>query len=58
MKKNLSQFYDKDFDSKREKGISESATVVLGLLYAHYKPRSVIDVGCGQEAWLASAESL
>ena len=58
MKKNLSKLYDKDFYSKHNKGISMSAAIVLGLLYEHYKPQSVIDVGCGQGAWLASAEFL
>ena len=38
--------------------MSKSAAIVLGLLYEHYKPQTVIDIGCGQGAWLAAAESL
>ena len=58
MKKNLSKPYDEDFYSAINERTSKSAAVVLGLLYEHYKPRSVIDVGCAEGAWLATAESL
>lgn len=58
MKKHLEEPYDKAFYSDSMDGSSRSAAIVLALLYEHYKPRSVIDVGCGQGAWLAAAESL
>ena len=38
--------------------MTTSARVVLGMLYQHYVPQSVIDVGCGRGAWLAAAEAL
>lgn len=58
MKKNLGKLYDEDFHSRHIEGRSKAAAIVLGLLYGYYKPKSVIDVGCGQGTWLASAESL
>lgn len=58
MKKKLGNLYNDNFYSKHISGMSKSAEVVLGLLYEHYKPQAVIDIGCGQGAWLASAESL
>jgi len=35
-----------------------SARLMLGHLFDFYRPRSVIDVGCGPGAWLAAAEEL
>ncbi len=58
MKKDLGKLYDGDFYAKHIERASKSAAIVLGLLFEHYKPHSVLDVGCGQGAWLASAESL
>ena len=57
MEKNLSDHYDEGCYSNHREGMCRSAETVLGLLYDFYKPRSIIDVGCGQGAWLASAES-
>ncbi|MEZ4706696.1 MAG: methyltransferase domain-containing protein [Caldilineaceae bacterium] len=34
------------------------AQEILSLLYRFYQPKSVIDVGCGDGAWLLAAESL
>lgn len=58
MNKKLNEYYDKNFYEGHIEGISKSVAIVLGLLYEHYKPQTVIDVGCGQGAWLAAAESL
>lgn len=58
MNNNLSKFYNENFYSNHIDGMSISAAIVLGLLYEHYKPQTVIDIGCGQGAWLAAAESL
>ena len=58
MPKNLGKLYDKDYYLRIIEGMSQSAAIVLGLLYEYYKPQSVIDVGCGPGAWLAAAESL
>jgi SAM-dependent methyltransferase len=52
------EFYNKDFYSNQLQGTFKSAEIVLDLLYRQYRPRSVIDVGCGQGVWLAVAESL
>ena len=58
MKPTLSTLYDANFYSAYIKGMTNSAINVLSLLYKYYKPKSVIDVGCGRGAWLAAAESL
>lgn len=58
MSKSLGEHYNEDFYNKHVRGMSMSAEAVLGLIYGYYKPRTVIDVGCGQGAWLAVAESL
>jgi hypothetical protein len=58
MNENLDKFYDENFYEEHIEGMSKSAAIVLGLLYEHYNPQRVIDIGCGQGAWLAAAESL
>ncbi|BDM80320.1 class I SAM-dependent methyltransferase [Acaryochloris marina] len=58
MNKNLYQLYDEKFYSNHVQGMSKSAETVLRLLNEHYNPQSVIDIGCGQGAWLAAAEFL
>jgi hypothetical protein len=50
--------YDDNFYTVSMPGMSRSASVVLGLLFAHYRPVSVVDIGCGRGAWLAAAEKL
>lgn len=57
MAKDLNEFYNEDFYNNNLQGMSQSAVIILGLLYEHYKPNKVIDIGCGQGAWLATAES-
>ena len=37
-------------------GALRSARVILGVLFETYRPNSVLDIGCGQGAWLAAAE--
>lgn len=46
-------FYEGQLD-----GSLRSARLVLELLYKHFQPRSVIDVGCGQGCWLLAAGEL
>ena len=58
MAKSEKEFYDERFFSALNEGMSKSAMAVLGILYKHYVPKSVIDIGCGQGAWLAVAEAL
>ncbi|MCW8091220.1 class I SAM-dependent methyltransferase [Alteromonas sp. ASW11-130] len=55
---NLAEHYNSSFYKSHNQGMSESAKVILGLLHEKFKPQSIVDVGCGQGAWLAAAESL
>ena len=55
---NFEKHYNEVFYKEMIEGSVNSARVILTLLYDIYQPRSVIDVGCGQGAWLAVAESL
>lgn len=50
--------YDAAWFSRHLDGMTRSARIVLELLYGFYRPRSVIDIGCGRGAWLAAAGSL
>jgi SAM-dependent methyltransferase len=50
--------YGSDFYSQQVDGSVRSAGIVLPLLYAAFKPRSVLDVGCGRGGWLAVAKRL
>ena len=58
MSDKLSQVYDKAFYAKHATKTSLSADAILGLLFKHYQPQSVIDIGCGHGAWLSAAECL
>jgi len=51
------RYYDKDSYRQHAVGMSNSAEVILGLIYNLYNPKSIIDIGCGQGAWLNAAES-
>ncbi len=50
--------YDAAFYAAQVEGSARAAAVVLPLLFAVRRPASVIDIGCGQGAWLAEAERL
>lgn len=50
--------YTPQFYQAMAEGVLHSSKVILGLLYDLYRPASVVDIGCGQGAWLAAAESL
>lgn len=54
----LASLYDDSFYHQHIKGMSQSAEIILKLLYQHYTPEKVIDIGCGQGAWLQIAETL
>ena len=58
MNKPLNKLYDEQFFQGQVDGSAKSAAIVLGLLYEHYQPQTVIDIGCGRGGWLAAAESL
>ena len=49
--------YDADFLRAQSGGLS-SARKVLSYLFEHYRPASVVDVGCGIGAWPAAAREL
>jgi SAM-dependent methyltransferase len=53
-----SQAYTSRFYSGTAPGSLASARLLLGLLFESFRPKSVIDVGCGNGAWLAAAEEL
>lgn len=50
--------YTKDFYAARDAGSLSSATTVLEILFRQFKPRTVVDIGCGHGTWLAAAETL
>jgi len=50
--------YDNDFFKKHEKVFRESARCVLPLIIDWFAPKSLIDVGCGEGAWLIEASLL
>lgn len=58
MNKNPNAFYDKGFYERQVNSSRESSKVILSILYDFFKPKSVLDVGCGRGVWLATAESL
>ena len=45
--------YTNSFFRSRKKFASNSATVLVPILCELFKPRSVVDIGCGDGAWLA-----
>jgi glycosyltransferase involved in cell wall biosynthesis/GT2 family glycosyltransferase len=47
--------YDKLFFDQMTEGSLLSARVVLPLLFQHFAPESVVDVGCGRGTWLKAA---
>lgn len=50
--------YDSDFFKKHENVFRESASRVLPLIIDWLAPKSLVDVGCGEGAWLIEASLL
>jgi SAM-dependent methyltransferase len=50
--------YGDRFYAEKNEGSYASAKVILPLVFAVIKPRSVVDVGCGTGTWLKAAEEL
>src|SRR5579864_3911534 len=50
--------YDASFFDQQVVGSITSANVALSLLFEHYKPGSIVDVGCGVGSWLKCAQDL
>jgi hypothetical protein len=53
-----SQIYDQKFYDDITRQSVESARVFLQHLFSIWRPRSVVDIGCGQGAWLSIAGEL
>ncbi len=50
---NKSSHYDTRFFEGRSSSVESSAEVLVPLMHRLFAPRSVVDVGCGDGAWLA-----
>jgi hypothetical protein len=48
----LCTLYDKSFYDEQVHGSAASAASFLGYLFRFYRPKSVLDVGCGRGTWL------
>ena len=49
--------YDQEFFNTTHDHIS-SARVILNILFKHYNPKSIVDVGCGSGSWLKIAREM
>lgn len=58
MDKSLSEMYNDKFYKNQIEGSLASATVIFNNLFDIYRPKSVLDIGCGRGAWLYAAEKL
>ncbi len=50
--------YSEEFYDAQQRGSLRSARVVLALLFKHWLPQSVVDVGCGLGTWLNACKEL
>ena len=50
--------YSDDFYRRLQRGVNESANVLLPMVLDLVRPRSIIDVGCGQGVWLDVCQQL
>ncbi len=48
--------YTPAYYEKHQKGASQSASLVWDFLFQHYRPNSILDVGCGSGEWLKEAQ--
>ena len=55
---NLKKEYGKDFFNNLDAAVFESANNTLPLIVNFLKPQSVVDLGCGQGAWLKVFQEL
>ena len=54
----LDKIYTETFYDNQVEGSMKSANRLLSILYNIYTPDSVLDIGCGRGAWLATCENL
>lgn len=50
--------YDERFYAEKNQGSHQSASIILPLVLAVIRPRSVVDVGCGTGTWLRAVSEL
>lgn len=50
--------YTPDFFARERESSREGARVILPLVFERYRPRTVIDIGCGCGAWCVAATQL
>ncbi len=50
--------YTKDFYANYQGASENSGELILGEIFKHFKPGSMVDVGCGIGTWLAAAQRL
>lgn len=53
-----SEPYDVGYYDQHLRGSLRSAKTILGQLFEHYRPASILDVGCGIGTWLRAASEL
>lgn len=54
----MKSLYTDDFYTASQDLSRASASKYASLLYEHYQPNSVVDVGCGRGAWLSAFEEV
>lgn len=47
--------YDQEFFAKQAESSARAAEIILALVLGTFKPKSVVDVGCGAGGWLKAA---
>ena len=59
MKEEIKDIYNEEFWGVNHGNYNyKSAKIILPILFNHYKPNSIIDVGCGIGTWLKAAKEL
>ena len=59
MEKEIKDIYNEEFWASNYGDYNyRSAKIILPILFKHYKPNSVIDIGCGIGTWLKAANEL
>ena len=56
--KEIKEIYNEKFYNNQSDSSYKSAKIILPILFNHYKPNSIIDVGCGIGSWLKAAKEL